>query len=248
MTAKAKKEFVERMRKARAASKRSGVTKKAKRPKPAKKKAAKKNVTRPARPKSGKSRVTARSQNGAGASRKQRPIARKASRNYGGRGRRNPDLEAEEEMYQLFHGRPSDRTIDHEELIHIRSKFAEMGKLLELRFKLDGERTPMPLLDFGKCQAVCTADGTNIYFLGGNQAVDLSDLAIDSDKDHVQLGECTYIKYFSRKGFHDFEPVDYYHEFGEEDGIRPVLAYDSLNKKLFLMGGNYRVEAAGIIN
>ncbi len=226
MTAKEKKAFAERMRKARAAK-------------------AKKKVTRPA-PASGKSRVTPRSQKvAAGTSRKKR-AAGKAGRSYVGR--RNPDLDAEAEMYRIFHGRPPEREIDHEELIEIRSKFAEMGKLIELRFRLDGEREPMPLLDFGACQAVCTADGTNIYFLGGDQKVDLSALAIESDKDLIQLGECTYIKYFTRKGFHNFEPVEYWHRFGEEDGYRPVLAYDSLNRKLFLLGGNYQVKPEGIVN
>lgn len=243
MTAKEKKAFAERMRKARAAKKRrKPVTR------PAAKNSGQSRVKRRSQPARGKSRVTAR--NAAGASRKHRALARssrKAGRVYGGR-KRNPDLDAEEEMYRIFHGRAPERTIDHEELIQIRSKFAELGKLLELRFRLDGERTPMPLIDFGSCQAVCTADGKNIYFLGGNQTVDLAQLAIDSDKDYVELGECTYIKYFTRKGFHDFEPIDYYHEFGEEDGVRPVLAYDQLNRKLFLLGGNYRVEAPGIIN
>ncbi len=189
----------------------------------------------------------------------------KGNRVYGGRrGKRNPDLSAEEEMYKIFHGRAPQHTIEHDELIEIRSKFAEMGKLLELRFDFDGvtpqhpeprgaqepvlSEAEIPVLDFGGAQAVCTADGTNIYFLGGNQHIDLSHLGIESDKDYIELGPCTFIKYFTRKGFHNFDPVEYWHRFGEEDGIRPVLAYDSLNRKLFLIGGNYRVKAEGITN
>lgn len=208
---------------------------------------------------SGKSRVTRRSRRNAGATRKQKHAHRPSSKGrrvYGRR--RNPDLSAEEEMYKIFHGRAPEHTIEHDELIEIRSKFAEMGKLLELRFDYDGvtprshgeklSASEIPLVDFGGAQAVCTADGANIYFLGGNQRVELEHLAIESDKDYVELGPCTYIKYFTKKGFHNFEPVEYWHRFGEEDGVRPVLAYDSLNRKLFLLGGNYRVEAAGIIN
>ena len=162
------------------------------------------------------------------------------------RRRRNPAMEAEAALYELFHGRPPERLIQHDELIEIRSSFAELGKLLELRFKMDG-RT-IPITEFGNCQVVATADGRNIYFLGGKQHIDLSTLEMDSDKDLIELGPCVYISYFSRKGFHDFEPVDYFHKFGEEDGITPTLAYDQLNRKLFLIGGNYKVESAGIVN
>lgn len=205
-------------------------------------------------------KVTARSRNSAGASRNHKHAARSSSkaRRVYGRRRANPDLSAEEQMYEIFHGRAPEHTIEYEELVELRSKFAELGKLLELRFDLDGE-TPrkaglqlsaseIPLLDFGAAQAVCTADGTNIYFLGGDQRVNLEHLAIASNKDYVELGPCTFIKYFTKKGFHNFDPVEYWHRFGEEDGIRPVLAYDTLNQKLFLLGGNYRAEAAGIIN
>jgi hypothetical protein len=246
MTAKEKKAFVERMRKARARATRNGAKKKAK-----------KNVTRQPRKNSGvsqKKRVTPRSRKAASGSR--RVLSSSVRRSY--TVRRNPDLEAEAEMYRIFHGRAPEREIEYEELLEIRSKFAEMGKLLELRFDLDGEtslragesvsRSEIPLTDFGATQAVCTADGTNIYFLGGDQKVDLSQLSIESDKDYVELGPCTYIKYFTKKGFHNFEPVEYWHRFGEENGIRPVLAYDSLNRKLFLIGGDYSVKAEGITN
>jgi hypothetical protein len=174
----------------------------------------------------------------------------KAKKAKSGRGRRrNPDdMPAAEQMYERFHGRPAQRTVEHLERLAFRDTFAELGKLLELRFRLDGIRQPVPLVEFKGAQVACTPDGENIYFLGGNQSVDLSSLDIESDKDYVELGECTYIKYLAKKGFHDFEPIEYFHEFGEEDGIRPVLAYDSQNQKLFLLGGNYRCKPEGITN
>ncbi len=95
---------------------------------------------------------------------------------------------------------------------------------------------------------VSTPDGSNIYFLNGDQSIDLHALDVESDKDMVEIGPCSYISYKTEKGFHDFEPIVYYHEFGEEDGILPILAYDRLNKALFLLGGNYRVRPEGIVN
>ena len=71
---------------------------------------------------------------------------------------------------------------------------------------------------------------------------------IASDKDMIELGPCMYIEYYTVKGFHDFEPTNYWHLFGEEDEIRPILCYDRLNKQLFLMGGNYTVKYEGIVN
>ena len=151
-------------------------------------------------------------------------------------------------MFERFHGRGPSKTVEYAEDVEYRDRLAELGKLLELRVRIPGTRQAVPITSFGGAQVTATPDGKNIYFVGGNQSVSLSDLDIDSDKDYLELGECTYIKYFTRKGFHDFEPVEYFHEFGEENGIRPILAYDSVNRKLFLMGGDYRCEPAGIIN
>jgi hypothetical protein len=161
--------------------------------------------------------------------------------------RRNPaDMAEASAMYEQFHGRAPARIIEHSETLDYRSELAELGKLLELRIKINGDRATLD--GFGNCQVACDPDGKNIAFLGGNQTIDLDALGIESDKDLIELGELTYIKYFSRKGFHDFAPIDYFHHVGEVDGIRPMLSYDTFNKKLFLLGGNYQVKPAGIEN
>ncbi len=161
--------------------------------------------------------------------------------------RRNGDLMDEaERMYEDFHGRPPNRTITHTDDHEYRSELAELGALLELRFKVPGG--VVHLENFGPAQVTCTPDGHTIYLLGGNQKIDTAALDIESDKDYIELGEATYIEYFTKKGFHNFEPIRYHHKFGEEDGIRPVLAYDRINEKLFLLGGNYEVKPEGIVN
>ncbi len=153
-----------------------------------------------------------------------------------------------EEMFETFHQKPAGHILTYDEQVRYADKFAEMGRLMELRCFLNDANPDFAITRFGETKAVCTADGKNIYFIGGDQAIDLKALDIGGDKDMVELGPCTYIAYFTTKGFHDFEPTKYYHQFGEENGILPVLAYDRLNRSLFLIGGDYRVERPGIIN
>jgi hypothetical protein len=162
--------------------------------------------------------------------------------------RRNPDMTEAERKFEEFHGRPANRTIEYEQNFVYPAELAEMGRLKELRFELDPANPDFELSGFGACQAVCTPDGANIYFIGGDQSIDMRALDLTSDKDMVELGACVYIRYHTVKGFHDFEPIEYEHEFGEEDGILPILAYDRLNKTLFLISGNYRVRPEGICN
>lgn len=166
------------------------------------------------------------------------------------RRRRNQnEMDAAIEKFTEFHGKPPSRIIEYEiDDTHYPDNLAEMGKLKELRFDLDSSNRDFPLRSFGQCQATCTPDGRNIYFIGGDQSLTLENLDIASDKDAIELGPCTYIEYHTVKGFHDFEPTDYHHRFGEEDGIMPVLCYDRLNRSLFLVGGNYSVRPEGIVN
>jgi len=138
--------------------------------------------------------------------------------------------------------------VDYETMVRYPDKFAELGRLRELRIYLDDANTDFPFTRFKECIVACTPDGRNIYFIDGDQEIDLSALGIASDKDMVELGPCTYIEYQTVKGFHNFEPTRYWHRFGEEDGIHPVLCYDRLNKTLFLVSGNYTVKYEGITN
>lgn len=62
------------------------------------------------------------------------------------------------------------------------------------------------------------------------------------------------ITYRTRKGMDDFKLVDYWHKAGEETSrqagaaARPLVLYDYRNKKLEIAGGQYTVDAPGIIN
>jgi len=164
--------------------------------------------------------------------------------------RRNSEggMDAAAAQFERFHGKPPGKIVEYVESFRYPDKFAELGKLVELRIFLNDANPEHSFTRFGGTQVVCTPDGSNIYFLGGDQSVDLSALDIGSDKDYVELGPCIYISYHTIKGFHDFEPTTYWHPFGEEDGIFPTLVYDRLNKRLCLQSGNYRVRPEGIVN
>ena len=64
----------------------------------------------------------------------------------------------------------------------------------------------------------------------------------------IPLGEVTEIGYFERKKVEDFRPTPYFHHFGEENGKRPILVYDSSNKQIHRVGGDYRTLWSGINN
>jgi hypothetical protein len=151
-------------------------------------------------------------------------------------------------MYETFHGRAPRHLIDYEQYVKYPEHFAELGRLLELKVFLDSANPKFPFTSFGDCKVVCTPDGSNIYFIGGDQSINLDSLGIETDKDMIELGPCVYIAYRTTKGFHDFEPTSYEHKFGEEDGVFPRLGYDRLNRTLFLIGGNYDVKRPGIVN
>jgi hypothetical protein len=178
------------------------------------------------------------------------PAKRAMAKRRNGR-RRNQEgdsMDAAREQFREFHGKEPGRILEYEQTFHYPENFAELGRLKELRFDLDSMNRNFPLTNFGHCQVVSTPDGSNIYFIGGDQRIDFEALNIASDKDMVELGACGYIMYHTVKGFHDFEPTDYFHHFGEEDGLRPILTYDRLNHTLFLVSGNYRVRPEGIVN
>jgi hypothetical protein len=100
-----------------------------------------------------------------------------------------------------------------------------------------------------------SADGKQLYFLGGNQASfkeHLGQFRVNGEHDKVDLGDMIEVIYeATKKQAGDREPRDYYHVFGEQrGGVAPRAYYDMLNKRMFLTGGSYHVKEPerGIIN
>jgi hypothetical protein len=96
---------------------------------------------------------------------------------------------------------------------------------------------------------VSEANGRQYYLVGGGQNLDRVPPVRKSNPGQLaDLGEVKQIEYFERKGVEGFRPVNYYHNFGEENGKRPRLMYDRQRKQMHLVGGNYRTLASGINN
>lgn len=161
--------------------------------------------------------------------------------------RRNPD--AADALYTDFHGKAPTRTTIYEDETRFHAKLAQLGRLVELRvLAADRQEYKIGFEGLGVILAA-SPNGKQLYFVGGSQQVNLADLAMKPEgKDKVILGICTRITYHTAKGFHDFAPTNYWHKFGEENGVKPILTYDVLNQDLELIGGDYRVTPRGIEN
>lgn len=176
-----------------------------------------------------------------------RRVSLKKARPAARRGKRNPDAQLEAaQLSEQFHGRPAKQARDYEQDQAVRRVLADLGRLLEITAETpDGQQLK---LRFRGVRLASSPDGGQLYFLGNDQEVPLEmlGLADGMPKDQVVIGEALSIVYHTQKGFHDFEPTDYEHEFGEESGVRPTLCYDVLNRRPYLVGGNYQVRPEGI--
>lgn len=109
-------------------------------------------------------------------------------------------------------------------------------------------------VDGEEIELAASADGKQLYFLGGKQSgftSVLDDFQVDTSKDKIDLGELVSVTYTAtKKQAGDTEPRGYYHIFGEENGTAPRVYFDALNKRLFLTGGSYHLESPelGIMN
>lgn len=168
----------------------------------------------------------------------------------GRRRRRNQEdgeLEAAKAMYRKFTGRAPARVDMVEQLRVLPSALADCGRMVELVVKRPGVRDVLTFPESSRVRVGTTGDGGQLYFVNGDQAVDLAGIP-HAGKDHVDLGTAHKIVYYTSKDFHNFEPSEYSHSFGEENGIRPTLHYDVRSKRLYLTGGDYRVKREGIVN
>lgn len=164
--------------------------------------------------------------------------------------RRNPgDIEQAAAMSEAFHGRPAHRVRTVDEQNDSPKVLAELGALR--KFTVETPHGDLVELKFGKgVKLAANPKSHQLYIVGGDQSVDLEalDMGDEAEKDHAYLGEVARVLYHTKKGFHDFEPIDYDHEFGEEGGRRPRLNYDCINSRLYVTGGSYTIEPEGIRN
>ena len=200
---------------------------------------------------------------------------RKALRNAGGSGHqpgarssslRNPEQQSDgsEEYAQasrtaeLFHGRPVKEEIEVKESIKTHDWYVSIGPLVKLVIKpitkKPKRKVPLPFhqSEVGTVQLFCSPDGRQFYLRGGDQELDLDAFGMGENtrwyRDHMLIGEAVEITYWDRKKFHSFKLTDYFHKLGEETGEKPTLAYNSLSKKLEIIGGAYHVEMDDLVD
>jgi uncharacterized ParB-like nuclease family protein len=164
------------------------------------------------------------------------------------RRRRNQDeADRAAKLYEDFHGKSATEILEVQDADIARDTYAVLGPLYEMKFKLDGQTYTF---SFKGCDVklASSADGNQLYCLGGDQDCEKLLPGPDTGKDLVDLGTVTHISYVTRKGFDKFKESIYEHKFGEEGGKRPCAWYARLAKRVLIGGGDYRVEAPGIID
>lgn len=171
--------------------------------------------------------------------------AARRKRNSGG------EFGSAQELYETFHGRPSEETIVVTEEVEERSALAGLGKLVELDVvTLSGLEATIGF-ESHRPMLTSSPDGNQLYIMGGDQELDLDELEMDGPewvKDLMVIGILTQVTYETQKSFHQFQLIDYWHDLGEESGVQPLLVYDTLNNRLSVVGGQYEVKFEGIVN
>lgn len=162
----------------------------------------------------------------------------------------NPDsMEEGENLYREFHGRDPKEVVELQESDVMRKTYVALGPLVELLIDSPAGRVT---IGFERDSVKLASDpgGHQLYCIGGNQNLDSQIERFGSDvmKDFIELGIGVKVVYFDRKKIDNFVAFDYEHKLGEETNEPPILFYDKLKKRIFFVGGRYRVEAPGIIN
>ena len=166
------------------------------------------------------------------------------------RRRSNPEDTAAE-MYETFHGKPSEEILEVGETVHFHGNLAVLGELVEMKIAtLTKKDAEISFADSG-CVLCSNEHGTQLYVVGGDQTIDLEKLGFTGDKldkDMITVGVLYELTYQTAKGFDKFKLTDYYHELGEETGFQPMVIYDRLNDFILVSGGEYKIKAEGIVN
>ncbi len=174
------------------------------------------------------------------------------------KGRRKNPEEAEGDLYESFHGKPATSTIFvNEEFEEVRD-LETLGILVNFWVATIRDPRKGTLIetsdadgDFDEVGAdedtvflASNKSGTQIYFVGGDQSLDLDKLKFTGDwvKPSMVIGVMYELTYRTRKKFDKFELTDYYHALGEETGDQPMLMYDSLSPHCAVSGGKYKIK------
>lgn len=163
----------------------------------------------------------------------------------------NPSAEA---LHESFTGQPVDQVRILDEPCIPRGDYGQIGELLALYVKpLAGSQVQVITCNRKTRPAVLAAEsGRQIYFAGGDQDI-TGALRMFGARDRggnvYELGEARRIDYKQRKEhLPDPDGDEWKHDFGEENGVRPIALFDATHRRILLDGGDYRIRPEGIIN
>lgn len=182
-------------------------------------------------------------------------VVRKRATHAGRKRRRNQgegDSTEAVKLYQAFHGKDPSGLIERQVSDTIRMEYVALGDLEYLIVDPPdpGRRDVKVDFEGDRVKLASSPNGAQLYLIGGNQNLSamLDKFTDDATKDFIELGAAVEVQYFAHKSQANFQPVSYFHKFGEESGVAPMAVYDQIKKQVFLIGGEYRVEAPGIVN
>jgi hypothetical protein len=151
--------------------------------------------------------------------------------------KRNPEQTAAE-LSERFHGRPVKRVTDIETTTREYAELTDLGKLVALVVNLtSGKRVQ---LDFKGVRLCSSPDGGQLFFEEGDQALDLEALKLNKylPKAYLDVGLVEKVVYATKRPAYGY--AEWHHEFAEDGGELPTLAYDVLNQEIKLIGGSYQ--------
>jgi len=154
-------------------------------------------------------------------------------------------------LFEKFHGTPSTSVATVIEKEEYPDNLATLGQLVELKVNTLSKLEATIGFNGDAPTLASSPDGRQLYIVGGDQSLDLGALKISGKKwerDSMVLGVLDEFTYRTEKGFDNFKLSDYYHQAGEESGVQPMLVYDTINRRMSIVGGQYRVTPAGVVN
>jgi len=161
------------------------------------------------------------------------------------RTRRNPDdLQASVKLFQKFHGKDPKEVLEQHVSAAVRENYAALGDLDYLKVVTPAGKEATFSFEGDGVKLASSPDGKTLYCIGGNQNIAPLLEAKSAEKDFIDLGDLIEVQYFARKAHSNFQPVSYYHEFGEQTGEVPRLMFDKLRKQLFIIGGAYTIDTS----
>jgi len=175
----------------------------------------------------------------------------------GAKRRRNPKNPADSasQLYEGFHGKPSEIWVESITPIHEHKYLAALGELVSLDIITPtGRRVTVKGFEAGGQPALLCSNEkrTQMFVEGGDQTVDLDTFGIRAPIHESEvLGELNSIEYYTIKkhlGKEGGEAV-YRHKLkSHRFRSKPEVIYDTVNGLISFAGGNYEVLDEGIDN